>query len=117
MTDVCHVAVGRCCGFLGTAAVPPRVQIRCVPIPPVMRDVRLLVLTMVLVCLVQELCKGCDIWRRFPLAAWKTGLDFLEQVTIPIRIFEGRERRVGTAFRVTSSDARILHSLNGPPAK
>ncbi len=55
--DLFHIAVGGRGGFLRTAAVLTRVQIRRVPIPPVMRGVRLLVLTVVFLCLAEELCE------------------------------------------------------------
>ena len=57
MKDLLHVAIGSGDSFLRTAAVLTRVQIRRVPIPPVMRGVRFLVLTVVSLCLAKELCK------------------------------------------------------------
>ena len=61
MKDFLHVAVGGGSCLLGTAAVLTRAQIGRVPIPPVMLGVRLLVVSVVLLRLVEELGKGCDV--------------------------------------------------------
>ena len=51
-----HVAVGGGCRFLRTTPVLTRAQIGRVPIPPIMRAVRLLVVAVVLLRLVKEFC-------------------------------------------------------------
>ena len=80
--DLIHVSIGGSRGVLRIAAVLTRVQVRRVPIPPVMRGMRLLVLTMMLPCFVQELCEGCNILglylRRLPFATGKPGCDLLQ---------------------------------------
>src|SRR5262249_57134459 len=48
---------------------------------------------------------------RLPLAAGKPRLDLLEQPAVPVRILERGEREVGTTFRVTPSDAWVLHGV------
>jgi hypothetical protein len=57
MNDLLHVAIGSGGGLLRTATVLTRVQVRRVPIPPVMFGVRLLVLTVVFLRIAEELCK------------------------------------------------------------
>jgi hypothetical protein len=79
--DFLHISVrsGGC--LLRGTAILTRVQVRRVPIPPVMFGVRLLVLTMVFLRIAEELCKSCDVHgvclRRLPFAAGKSRRDFL----------------------------------------
>ena len=56
-----HVTVrgGGC--FLRTAAILTRAQVGRVPVPPLMRAVRLLITIVVLGRFVEEICKGCDV--------------------------------------------------------
>src|SRR6516162_2306589 len=83
--------------------------------PPVMGSMRLFVVIVVLRCFAEELCQCCNVngWcsRRLPFATWKTGLDFLEQVSISIWILERRERKVGTTFGVAPAHAWILDAI------
>src|SRR4029453_9385827 len=105
-----HVAIGGGGRLFRTAAVLTRAQIGRVPVPPVMRAVRLLVVAVMLFRLAEELCKGCDIHglcsRRLPFAAGKPGRDLLEQPAVPVGLLKQGKRKVGTTFRVAPSDAR-----------
>jgi hypothetical protein len=81
MKNFLHVAVGGDGCLLWVATVLTRAQVRRVPVPPVMLSVRLLVLSVVLLRLVEELGKGCYVHgclRQLPFAARKSGRDFLE---------------------------------------
>src|SRR5262249_18259967 len=115
LKDRLHVAVGSCGCLLRTAAVLTRAQVGRVPVPPVVRSVRLLIVVVVLRCFAEELCEGCDVdgscSRRLTHAAWKPRLNLLEQPAVPIRILERGEREVGTTLRVTPADAWVLHSV------
>src|SRR6266550_4037220 len=51
-----HVAGGGGSRFVWTAPVLTRAQVGRVPIPPIMRAVRLLVVAVVLLCLTKKLC-------------------------------------------------------------
>ena len=90
--DLVHVAVGGGSRFLRTFPVQPSAQVRRVPVPPIVLAVRLLELSVMLLCFVKEFGKRGDVdlsrWRRFPFAAGKACLDFLKQVTVPVRILE-----------------------------
>ena len=55
--NLVHVTVSGSGCILRAAAVLTRVQVRRVPIPPVMFGVRLLVLTVVFLRIAEELCK------------------------------------------------------------
>src|SRR4029077_9896147 len=87
-----HVAVGGGCCFVRTLAIETRAQVRRVPLPPIVFAMRLLVVAVMLLRFVKEFGKRGDVdltrWRRLPFAAGKTRFDFLEQVTVPVRIFE-----------------------------
>src|SRR5258708_2451733 len=61
MNDLIHVAVGWGGCFLRTAAVLTGAQVGCVPVPPVVRGVRILELAVVLAGLVEELGKGSNV--------------------------------------------------------
>ena len=67
-----HVAVGGGGSFLRTLAVQARAQVRRVPVPPIVFAVRLLELSVMLLCFVKEFGKFSDVdlsrWRRFPFA-------------------------------------------------
>ena len=82
MKDLLHVAVGGGYCIRRTAAILTRTQIWRVPVPPVMFGMRFLVVAVVLLRLVKELCKGCDIHgscsRQLPFAAGKSLRDLLE---------------------------------------
>src|SRR6185295_14039076 len=112
MNDLLHVAVGGGRGFLRTSAVLTRAQVGGVPVPPVMRGVRLFVVAVVLFRLVEELCEGSNVngscSRQLPLAAGKPRLDLLEQPSVPVRILERRKRVVGTTFRIRPAYAWVL---------
>src|SRR4029077_4161454 len=87
-----HVAVGGGRSFLRSLAVQARAQVGRVPVPPIMFAVRLLVVAVMLLRFVKEFGNRGDVdltrWRRLPFAAGKTRFDFLEQVTVSVRIFE-----------------------------
>src|SRR4029453_11203794 len=110
-----HVAIGGGGCLFRTAAVLTRAQIGRVPVPPVMRAVRLLVVTVMLFRLAEELCKSCDIHglcsRRLPLASGQARRDLLQQPAVPVGILKRGKREVGTTFRVAPSDARVLHGV------
>src|ERR1043166_2252749 len=121
MVDLVHVTIGGGGSLFGSAAILTRTRVGRVPIPPVMRGVRLLVLSVVLFRLVKQFSQRCDIhgWRRLllPFAAGKARRDFLHQPTVPVRILERREGEVGTTFRVGPRDARVLcRVVEGPPS-
>ena len=59
MKDLFHVAVGG--GLLRTATILTRAQVGRIPVPPMVLNVHLLVIAMVLLRLVEELGKGCDV--------------------------------------------------------
>ena len=88
--DFVHVVIGGDRGLRGTAAALTRAQVGRVPIPPVMFGVRLLVVTVMLLRLVEEFGKSCDVhgsrWFLLPFAAGKTRRNFLEQPAVSIRI-------------------------------
>src|SRR5215475_2410587 len=88
--DLLHVAVGGGGGLLRTAAALTRAQVGRVPVPPVVRGVRLLVAVVVPRRLVEEPCKGRDVRGppRLPRAAGKPRLDLLEQPAVPVRVLE-----------------------------
>src|SRR4029450_8130645 len=90
-----HAAVGGSGGLFRTAAVLTRVQVRRIPVPPVMLRVRLLEAVVVLSCLVEELGEGCHVHgsssRWLPLASGKPRPDLLHQPDVPVRIREGYE--------------------------
>ncbi len=113
--DLLHVAVGCCCCLSRTASLLTRAQVGRVPVPPVVLSVRTLVVAVVLLRLVEELCKGCDVHsfcsRHLPLAAGKPRLDLLEQPAVPVRILERGKRVVGTTLRVAPADAWVLHGV------
>src|SRR5262249_50800894 len=104
LEDLLHAAVGGGGGLLRTVAVLTRAQVGRVPVPPVVLVMRLLVATVALLRLVEELCKGRHVHgprlRQLPLAAGKPRLDLLEQPSVPVRVFERGERVVGTTLRV-----------------
>src|SRR4029453_9221964 len=110
-----HVAIGGGGCLVRTAAALPRAQIGRVPVPPVMRAVRLLVVTVMLFRLAEELCKSCDIHglcsRRLPLASGQPRRNLLEQPAVPVGILKRGKREVGATFRIPPSDARVLHSV------
>ncbi len=110
-----HVTIGGGGCLFRTAAVLTRVQVRHVPIPPMMLAVGLLVLAVVFLRLAQDLGESCDFHgscsRRLPFAAGKTRCDLLKQPAVPIWILERGKREVGTALRVAPADARILHGV------
>ena len=90
--DLVHVASGGGGGLRGTAAVLTRTHVGRVPIPPVMFGVRLLVVTVMLLRLVEEFGKRCDVhgscWLLLPFAAGKTRRNFLEEPAVSIWIFK-----------------------------
>ena len=73
--DLRHVALGGRGGLLWRAPALASVHVRRVPIPPVMLGMRLLVLAVVLLRLVEEFGKGCNVHglcsRQLPFAAGK----------------------------------------------
>src|SRR5262245_8442766 len=81
MKDLLHVAVGSGGGLFRTAAVLTGAQVGSIPIPPVVFGVRLLVVSVVLLSLAEELCKGREIrglrLRKLPFASGKPRLDLL----------------------------------------
>lgn len=66
MKDLLHVAVGGSCGFLRTAAVLTRTQIGCIPVPPMVLSVRLLVRAVMLRRLVEQFSKRCNLGGSCP---------------------------------------------------
>src|SRR5207248_10822600 len=104
-----HVMIGGGGGLRRTAAVLTRVQVGRVPVPPVMFDVRLLVVVVVLRCFAEELRKGCNVHGlgspQLPLAAGKPLLDLLQQPTVTIGVLERGERKIRTTLRVAPADA------------
>ena len=92
MKDFVHVAIGGGGCVHRTAAVLTRIQVGRIPVPPMVPGVRFLVFAMVLLCLVQQLGKSCDVdrscLRRFPFAAGKARRDLLEQPAVPIWILK-----------------------------
>src|ERR1700674_3224634 len=120
MENVLHVAIGGGGALLGSAAALTRAQVDRIPVPPMMCGVRLLVVSVVLLRLVEEFGKGCDVHGRrtrlLPFATGKPRRDFLEQPTVPVRILARGERKVGTAFRVVPGDARVLRGVVERPA-
>src|SRR5205814_6993566 len=110
-----YVTIGRGGCLFRTASVLTRVQVRRIPIPPMMLAVGLLVLAVVFLRLAQDLGKSCDFHgscsRRLPFAAGKTRCDLLKQPAVPIWILERGKREVGTALRVAPAHARILHGV------
>src|SRR5262245_15207317 len=102
MKDLVHVAIGGCCCLLRIAVALTRAQVGRVPVPPVMFSMSLLVLAMMLLRLVKELGKVCDVnclcLRRLPFATGKTLRDLLEQPAVPVRILKRCKREVGPTF-------------------
>src|SRR6478609_10150594 len=102
-------------GFLRTAAVLTSIQVGCVPVPPVMFGVRLLVVVVVLRRFAEEFCKrryvhgSCSL--LLPFAAGKARRDLLEQPAVPVWILKRGEREVGTTLRVAPSNAWVLHGV------
>ena len=82
MKNFLHVAVGGDGCLLWVPTVLTRAQVRRVPVPPVMLGVRLLILSVVLLRLVEELGKSCNVWRwclrQFPFTTGKSRRDLLE---------------------------------------
>ena len=107
MKDFIHVSIGRGGGLLRSAAVLTRIQIRRVPIPPVMFGMRLFVPAVVLFRFVKELGEFGYVHRfwslRLPFAAGKSRRDFLQQPSVPVRIFERGKRSVGPMLPRKSS--------------
>jgi hypothetical protein len=95
MEHLVHVAISGHGRVLRSAAVLARAQVGCVPVPPVMVGVRLLVAAVVLVRLAKELWEDCDVdrscSRRLPFTAGKPRLDLLEQPFVAVGV---RERGV-----------------------
>src|SRR5947207_8841659 len=110
MKDLLHVTIGGGNCFLRAAAVLTRAQVRRVPIPPVMLAVRLFVLAVVLLRVVEELGKRCNVHglcsRRLPFAAGKSRRDLLEQPAVPVWILKRGKRVVGTTLRIAPADAQ-----------
>src|SRR5436190_2095279 len=113
MMHFVHVAISGCRRLFRTAATLTRVQIRRVPIPPVMLGVRYLVVMVMLSRFVEKLGKGCDVHGLafLPLAAREPLLNFLKLPTVPVRILKRGKRVVGTTFRVPPRDTRLLHGV------
>ena len=77
--DFIHVAVRGGGGFVGTAAILTRVQIRRVPVPPMMFRVRLFVVVVVFGRFAEELAGDIHWLRRlFPLATRRARCDLLQ---------------------------------------
>src|SRR5580700_6490194 len=104
MKGLLHVAVGGGGCLPRAAAVLTRAQVGCVPVPPVVLGVRLLVVVVVLRRLAEKLGQGCDVhgWsaRRFPFAPGGPRRDLLDQPAVPVRILKRGKRAVGTTLRV-----------------
>src|SRR5438552_15621928 len=100
MKDLLHVAVGGGDCLRRTAAALTRTQIWRVPVPPVMRGVRLLVLTVVFLCLAEELCQGRDVHGScsllIPFATGKARRDLLKPPAVPVWLLKRSKREVGT---------------------
>ena len=113
--DLFHIAISCCCCLLRIAAALTRAQISRVPVPPLMRGVRLLEVAMVVCRLAEESCQGCNVqrlWsRQVPLATWKPRLDLLEQPAVPVRILERGKWVIRTSLRVPPADAWVLQGV------
>jgi len=96
--DLVHVAIGGGAGLFRTVPVLARVQIRRIPIPPIMLGVRYLVLVVMQSCFVEEFRKGGDVHGLsfLPLAAGEPLLDFLHLPAVPIRILKRGKGKVRT---------------------
>src|SRR5580700_11828736 len=115
MKGLVHVAVGGGCCLPRAAAVLTRAQVGRVPVPPVVRGVRLLVVAVVLRRLAEKLGQGCDVhgWcaRQLPFAAGCPRRDLLEQPAVPVRVLKRGKRVVGTTLRVAPAHACVLPGL------
>src|SRR6185503_13642888 len=108
--ELLHVAVGSGGCLLRIAAVLTRVEVRRVPVPPVVLGVRLLKMIVALCRLMKKICNSCDV-VAFPLAARKSRSDLLEQPAVTVRILERRKREVRTTFGISPGGAWVLHGV------
>src|SRR5260370_40781282 len=72
-----HVAIGGGGCLFRTAPVLTRAQVRRVPVPPIMRAVRLLVAAVVLLRLLKKLCYRRHVCGRFPFPTGQPRFAFL----------------------------------------
>src|SRR5215475_9852597 len=106
-----HVAVGgRGCLFRIFAALT-RIEVRRVPIPPVMFAVGFLVRAVMFFCFAKQLSNRRNVTRPVPFTTRKARCYFLQQPAVAIRIFERNKRRIRSAFRVRSTDHRPKQSI------
>src|SRR5215472_11625898 len=112
--DFIHVAVrgGSC--LVRTATVLTRVQIRRVPIPPVMFAVCLLILPVMFFGFTEELCQlgNIDGFRiYFPLASSGARCHLLQEPAVPVWILKGRKYEVAAPLRIAPADPWVVHGI------
>src|SRR5438128_2295937 len=97
------------------AAALTSAQVGRVPVPPVMFGMRFFIRVVVLRRFAEKFCKRRDVNAScsllLPFAARKARLDFLEQVTVPVRILERRKRKIETTVSIATPDTRGFPSV------